>query len=140
MKTISSILSPVTIETVIDKSRFICQLQPVNSVEEFQKSLHGVQQLHPKASHYCYAYIIGQSRETQKFNDDGEPGGTAGMPILNILKYENLTNIASIVTRYFGGIKLGTGGLARAYSGATKAALDLAQIVSAKGKCHPLTG
>ncbi len=129
MKTISSILSPVTTEIVIDKSRFICQLQPVNSVAEFQNSLHEIQQLHPKASHHCYAYIIGISGETQKFSDDGEPSGTAGMPILNILKHENLTNITSIVTRYFGGIKLGTGGLARAYSSATKAALEQAQIV-----------
>lgn len=129
MTNIRSIQEHCTAEIIIDKSRFITDLFPVDSYEESLIKLHGIQKIHPKANHHCYAYIIGNSREQQKFSDDGEPGGTAGMPILNVLRHENITNIIAIVTRYFGGIKLGTGGLIRAYTTAIKAGLKEAYIL-----------
>jgi L-cysteine desulfidase len=84
---IYSISEYVTTEIIIDKSRFIADLFPVNDSSEAISKLDLIKELHPKANHHCYAYIIGYSSEQQKFSDDGEPGGTAGMPILNVLKH-----------------------------------------------------
>lgn len=134
MKNIYSISEHVTTEIIIEKSRFIADLFPVNDSTEAAKKLDQIKELHPKANHYCYAYIIGYSSEQQKFSDDGEPGGTAGMPILNVLKHEKITNLIAVITRYFGGIKLGTGGLVRAYTAAVKSGLDHAQIVEKTAK------
>lgn len=134
MKNIYSISEHVTTEIIIEKSRFIADLFPVNDSTEAIKQLDLIKELHPKANHHCYAYIIGYSSEQQKFSDDGEPGGTAGMPILNVLKHEKITNIIAIITRYFGGIKLGAGGLVRAYTAAVKSGLDHAQIVEKTAK------
>lgn len=109
MKTISKSIKN---ELIIKNSKFITILFKLtsNNVEDLLKE---IKQTYPKATHYCYAYIY---KEEKKSSDDGEPGGTAGMPILNVLEKENLTNVLAVVVRYFGGIKLGAGGLVRAYT------------------------
>lgn len=108
---------------VVKNSEFICFLYPLNS-SSIDSYLDDVKKLHPKASHYCYAYIYDNIKHS---SDDGEPGGTAGMPILNVLEKEDLNHILCVVVRYFGGIKLGAGGLVRAY---TKSVTETLKIVS----------
>lgn len=98
------------------KSRFISYVQPVYSEEEALQFLSSIRKKHYDASHNCYAYILGESMNIQRSSDDGEPSGTAGVPILEVLKKEEMTNSIIIVTRYFGGIMLGAGGLIRAYT------------------------
>lgn len=98
------------------KSRFISYAQPVYSEDEALQFLSGIRKKHYDASHNCYAYILGESMNIQRSSDDGEPSGTAGVPILEVLKKEKVTNSMVIVTRYFGGIMLGAGGLIRAYT------------------------
>ena len=115
-------------ELIVEKSRFIARLVPMRDAAEVSMLLAECKSQYPKANHICYAYILGANFTTQKFSDAGEPSGTAGLPMLNILKHEQLTNLIAIVIRYFGGIKLGTGGLARAYADALKAALGNATI------------
>lgn len=110
MKTISKNIEN---EIIINKSRFICKLVKVYSEEDVMNALNNVKEEYKDATHYCYSYIIDN---TERFNDDGEPGGTAGMPILNVLKQNELNYVLCIVIRYFGGIKLGAGGLVRAYT------------------------
>lgn len=114
-------------EIEIQKSRFITFLFRVNDVCEVVKKIDEVKVKYPGATHYCYSYIIGSY---QKASDDREPSGTAGMPILEVLKKRDLTQILCVVVRYFGGIKLGAGGLIRAYSSSCKEALDKANILS----------
>ena len=103
----------VTTEIIINKSRFIGILMQVDNVEDINDILNNIKCEYKDATHYCYAYIIDN---TKRFNDDGEPGGTAGMPILNVIEQNNLNHVLIVVVRYFGGIKLGAGGLVRAYS------------------------
>lgn len=103
-------------EIVINKSRFISVVYPIFNVEDANVCLKEVKKEYLNATHYCYAYIIGDKANLQKMSDDGEPTRTAGFPILEVLKKHNLTNVLLIVIRYFGGIKLGAGGLIRAYS------------------------
>lgn len=98
---------------------------------EVQNFLAVTRQTHHKANHHCFAYQLGLHQETQRSSDDGEPSGTAGAPILNVLQQEQLSNVLCIVTRYFGGIKLGAGGLIRAYGQATTAAVNAAGRVVA---------
>ena len=100
-------------EIIIKNSRFITILIKINDKDKVNSFLQEIKIKYPKATHYCYGYIIS---DYKKSSDDGEPSGTAGMPILNVLEKENITNILAIVVRYFGGIKLGAGGLVRAYS------------------------
>ena len=107
---------------VIDKSKFITTLYPVETVEEINQILVTTRKKYYDATHNCYAYII-DNGNVQKCSDDGEPSKTAGFPMLDALKKNNLTNILAITTRYFGGIKLGAGGLIRAYSSSVSAAL-----------------
>jgi uncharacterized YigZ family protein len=103
------------------KSKFISYVQPVYSEEDALQFLSVIRKKHYDASHNCYAYILGESMNIQRSSDDGEPSGTAGIPILEVLKKEELTNSIVVVTRYFGGIMLGAGGLIRAYTeGAAK--------------------
>lgn len=111
---------------VIEKSEFICYLKRCNDVEEFKEFLNSVKKYHYDATHHCSAYI---SKDVKRSNDDGEPSGTAGMPILNALEKRNMEDTGAIVVRYFGGIKLGAGGLIRAYSNATLKAIDIAKKV-----------
>ena len=98
------------------KSKFITYVQPIYSEEEALQFLGSIRKKHYDASHNCYAYILGESMNIQRSSDDGEPSSTAGVPILEVLKKEEVTNSIIIVTRYFGGIMLGTGGLIRAYT------------------------
>lgn len=114
-------------EITINKSRFITVLININNINEINTKLENIKKTYKDATHYCYAYIINNH---EKASDNGEPSGTAGMPILNVLKQNNLTNILCIVIRYFGGIKLGAGGLIRAYSTSASLALNQAKIVN----------
>ena len=97
----------------------------MNSIEEVEEKLAYVRKKHYDARHNCYAYILGDNQEIQKASDDGEPSKTAGAPMLDVLKKNNMTNILAIVTRYFGGILLGAGGLVRAYSSSVSECLKL---------------
>lgn len=109
------------------KSEFIGYLAPVSTEEEAVKFVAEIRALHPKARHNCYAYIL-RENNTARHSDDGEPQGTAGAPIFEVLRKEGLTDVACVVTRYFGGILLGAGGLTRAYAKAAKDAVSAAQI------------
>lgn len=117
---------------IIDKSRFICELFPIKTKEEAKKILESVREKHPKARHVCYAYVLNIDNVLiENQSDDGEPSKTAGMPMLDILRYEKLIDTLAVVTRYFGGTLLGTGGLIRAYSGVVKQTVDNANIQKA---------
>ncbi|MEU0282703.1 YigZ family protein [Streptomyces sp. NPDC006195] len=111
-------------ETEINRSRFICALAPVATEEEAQEFIARVRKEHPTATHNCFAYVIGADASVQKASDDGEPGGTAGAPMLQMLMRREVCYTAAVVTRYYGGVKLGAGGLIRAYGGVVGEALD----------------
>jgi uncharacterized YigZ family protein len=119
-------------ETIVSRSRFICFLSPCSSHEEAKEQLKKCQLLHPQANHHCYAFLTGQSEDSQGygFSDDGEPSGTAGRPMLAALQGSDIGEISAIVVRYFGGTKLGTGGLQRAYGGSVRQALTLLETVT----------
>lgn len=125
-KTVSGIAESVT---VIERSKFICLVSGVNSEEEAKNFIASTRKKYPQANHYCYAFVLGENGFNQKFSDDGEPHGTAGMPILTAIKGRGLINVVAVVVRYFGGIKLGTGGLSRAYGGAAAETLDKSDTV-----------
>ena len=110
MKTVKK---EVTNEIIINKSKFITIIIPLTTIEQIDDILKNIKNKYKDATHYCYGYVINGK---EKMSDDGEPSGTAGMPILNVIKKHDLTNVICIVVRYFGGIKLGAGGLTRAYS------------------------
>lgn len=114
---------------VINKSKFITYLIKINNEEEVLNSLKYIKEKYKDATHYCYSYITGNIK---RFNDDGEPSGTAGMPILNVLENNQLTNVLCVVVRYFGGIKLGAGGLVRAYTKSVTEALKNTSIIEIK--------
>jgi len=111
---------------IIKKSKFITKLIKINSIDEVNKYLEETKKEFKDSTHICYAYIVNGQ---EKCVDDGEPSGTAGLPILNILKKNHLTNVLAIVIRYFGGIKLGAGGLVRAYSNSVNDTLKLTEII-----------
>ena len=108
---------------IIKKSKFITHIYRVDNIDEVNEILANTRKKYYDATHNCYAYILGDNQEIQKASDDGEPQKTAGMPILEVLKNNNLTNVLAIVTRYFGGTLLGAGGLVRAYSSSISQAL-----------------
>ncbi|NLM43997.1 MAG: YigZ family protein [Clostridiales bacterium] len=114
------------------KSRFISYAMPVTTEEEAIEFLNSIRKKHYDATHNCYAYILGENAEIQRSSDDGEPSGTAGIPILEIIRKEGLTNTIVVVTRYFGGILLGAGGLIRSYAEGAKLALSAAGIIEVK--------
>ena len=114
-------------EFVINRSRFIGRCFPIKTEEEALAHLAAIRKQHYDATHNCYAYRVGTRGETARFSDDGEPSGTAGMPMMEVLTANGVTNVLCIVTRYFGGILLGAGGLVRAYSHAAKLAVDAAE-------------
>ena len=122
-----SIQKKITNEIIINKSKFITILTNINDIDKIKEELENIKKTYKDATHYCFAYIINNH---EKCSDNGEPSGTAGMPILNVLKQNNLTNILCVVIRYFGGIKLGAGGLIRAYSSSASEALNKANIVN----------
>jgi uncharacterized YigZ family protein len=124
-----SIAAPIRTELAVKGSRFIAFLCPVATRQEAEARLADRVRQHRDATHHCYAFRLGfGDRLIAKASDAGEPAGTAGRPILQALERRNLTNILAVVTRYFGGTKLGTGGLARAYGGATAAAIEQAVV------------
>ena len=116
-------------EIIINKSRFITYIYKVNSILEVNNILNELKCKYKDATHYCFAYIIGNIK---RFNDDGEPSHTAGMPILNVLESKDLNNVLAVVIRYFGGIKLGAGGLVRAYTNSVTKALKEENIIPLK--------
>lgn len=119
--------APVSSEIIIKHSRFICYISPAASRAEAEAFIDSIRTLHPKANHNCWSYIAGRPEDPQGWNcsDDGEPKGTAGQPMLNILRHSGLGEICAVVTRYFGGVKLGTGGLVRAYGQSLNESLQL---------------
>lgn len=114
---------------IIKKSKFICKLYYVNDIYEINSILEDLKKEYKDATHICYAYVIDNK---EKAYDDGEPSKTAGMPILEILKKKDLNNVLCVVIRYFGGIKLGAGGLIRAYSNSVRKTIDKVDIISYK--------
>ena len=116
----------------IKKSRFICHPKRVYSEQEARAFITAIKKEHYKATHNCSAFIIGERSEIKRTSDDGEPSGTAGVPMLGVLENHNLTNVCVVVTRYFGGIKLGAGGLIRAYAGSVALAVKEIGIVEIK--------
>ncbi|WP_179031872.1 YigZ family protein [Paenibacillus kribbensis] len=117
-------------EIVIRKSRFIGHIQPVQTEEEATVFIERIKKEHWNATHNCSAYMIGERDEIQKQSDDGEPSGTAGKPILEVIRNQKLKNVAIVVTRYFGGIMLGAGGLIRAYSDGAVAAIEAGDAIT----------
>ncbi|MFF1477894.1 YigZ family protein [Streptomyces sp. NPDC058301] len=111
-------------ETEVNRSRFLCALAPAATEQEAQDFIARVRAEHPTATHNCFAYVIGADASVQKASDDGEPGGTAGVPMLQMLTRREVRYAVAVVTRYYGGVKLGAGGLIRAYGGAVGEALD----------------
>ena len=124
-----TIAQNTTYEQTIKKSRFICSIARVSSEEEAQQFIASIQAANKKATHNCFAYMIGDNDQIQRESDNGEPSGTAGIPILESLKLAKIHNVVAVVTRYFGGIKLGAGGLIRAYSNTTTEAIHQAGLV-----------
>ncbi|WP_433744842.1 YigZ family protein [Falsibacillus pallidus] len=116
-------------EIIIQKSRFISYINRVESEEDAQAFIAKIKKMHPNANHNCSAYMIGEHNQIQKANDDGEPSGTAGVPMLEVLKKRDLKDTVVVVTRYFGGIKLGGGGLIRAYGKATSEGINATGVV-----------
>ena len=120
------------VQEEIKKSRFICHAKRVYSEEEARDFITAIKKEHYKATHNCSAFIIGERSEIKRTSDDGEPSGTAGVPMLGVLENHNLTNVCVVVTRYFGGIKLGAGGLIRAYAGSVALAVKKIGIIEIK--------
>lgn len=114
-------------EIIIKNSRFICYLYKIKNIEDISLFLNNLKNEHKDATHHCYAYILDNIK---KSSDDGEPSGTAGIPILKVLENNNLNNILAVVIRYFGGIKLGAGGLVRAYTKSVTNTLSKDNIIS----------
>lgn len=129
LKQYRTILQDGQDEIIIEKSKFIGYARPVESVEEAGAFIQEIKKKHWDATHNVPAFVVGENNDAQRCNDDGEPSGTAGVPVLEVLKKEDVRNVAVVVTRYFGGVKLGAGGLVRAYTKGAKIALDAAGIV-----------
>lgn len=125
-------------ELEIKKSRFITYLHKSFTEQDAKEFIHGIRKRHPNATHHCYAFILGEQDEIQRSNDDGEPSGTAGVPMLECLSNNHMQDIVAVSVRYFGGIKLGAGGLIRAYSKSVSHALQTAIITQKQSmkKCQ----
>ena len=128
LKPYKTLLTRASDEFIINKSRFIGYGAPAASEEEALGFLADVRSAHKDASHHCYAYIIGANMGVMRYSDDGEPGGTAGMPIIEVMKARQVTNACVVVVRYFGGVLLGAGGLTRAYSQGAATAINAAGV------------
>lgn len=119
-------------EIIITKSKFIAYVERAETEEEALAFIEKIKKMHPNATHNCSCYMVGEHDQIQKANDDGEPSGTAGVPMLEVIKKQGLKDTVVVVTRYFGGIKLGGGGLIRAYGKSTTEGIDAAQVVERK--------
>lgn len=124
-----TIAAPVETELEIRRSRFLCFLVPADSEDAARALIARTRSEHPKARHHCSAFVIGERGQLQRTNDDGEPSGTAGAPMLDALLGAELSDVAAVVVRYFGGVLLGAGGLTRAYRAAVAEAVEAARIV-----------
>ncbi|WP_251151004.1 YigZ family protein [Cellulosimicrobium sp. Marseille-Q4280] len=124
-----TIARPVDHELVVKRSRFLTHLAPVADVAAADAVVARVRKEHWDARHHCVALVVGPHADQQRSTDDGEPSGTAGVPMLEVLRHRALTDVVAVVTRYFGGVLLGAGGLVRAYSSAVSEALDVARVV-----------
>jgi len=133
MKSIKEI---IITEDIINKSKFINYLIPVSDLEVTKTKLDDIRKQYSDASHHCFAYIVGNNQEIQKYSDDGEPSKTAGLPILEVLKKHDLTNVLSVTIRYYGGTKLGAGGLTRAYTKSVAESVALATFTSLTNYTH----
>ena len=120
------------VQEEIKKSRFLCHIKRVETEEEARDFIAAIKKEYYKATHNCSAFIIGERGEIKRTSDDGEPSGTAGVPMLGVLENHDLTNVCAVVTRYFGGIKLGAGGLIRAYAGSVAQAVREIGLVEIK--------
>ena len=120
------------VQEEIKKSRFICHIKRVTTEDEAREFINTIKKEHYTATHNCSAFILGERSEMKRSSDDGEPSGTAGVPMLGVLENHQLTNVCAVVTRYFGGIKLGAGGLIRAYAGSVALAIKEIGIVHIK--------
>ena len=129
MEQYKTVLEGGTGEIIEKKSRFIATVRPVRNEEEALAFLEEMRKQYWDARHNCYAYSVGMNREYTRCSDDGEPSGTAGRPMLDVILGEDIYNVAVVVTRYFGGVLLGTGGLVRAYSGAVQAGLGASKVI-----------
>lgn len=116
------------VETEVKRSRFLCRIEPVTTEEQARSVVEEERKRHWDARHHCSAFVLGPSGEVQRSNDDGEPSGTAGAPMLEVLRGREVSDVVAVVTRYFGGVLLGAGGLVRAYSDAVRAGLDEAGV------------
>ena len=125
-------------EFVINRSRFIGYACPCSTEEEALSFLQEIREIHRDATHHCYAYIIGMNSGIMRYSDDGEPGGTAGLPIMEVMRAEQVVNCCVVVVRYFGGTLLGTGGLVRSYTQGCKIALGAAEVVRMEHTLHYL--
>lgn len=124
-----TIAGPASAEIEISRSRFLTRLERVESEEEARAVIAAVRSEHPRARHHCSAFVLGPDGRVQRSNDDGEPGGTAGAPMLDALVSAGLSDVVAVVTRYFGGVLLGAGGLTRAYRAAVAEAVAGARRV-----------
>ncbi|MEK4853950.1 YigZ family protein [Paenibacillus sp. FSL H7-0756] len=125
-----TVRTPGSLEVVIRKSRFIGHVMPVENEEEAVQFIDSIKKQHWNATHNCSAYMIGERDEIQRQSDDGEPSGTAGKPILEVIRSQQVKNVAIVVTRYFGGIMLGAGGLIRAYTDGAVLALEAGEVIT----------
>lgn len=115
-------------ELIINKSRFIGYAAPCETEDQAISFLHEIRETHKNATHHCYAYIIGENANVMRYSDNGEPAGTAGLPIIDVMRNKSIVNCCIVVVRYFGGVLLGTGGLVRAYTQSSQAAVESAGI------------
>lgn len=132
MKLYDTIYEEATAEYIIRKSRFIAHIAPVDTYDEAKTFIASIKAKYKDATHNVPVLVVGEKQEMQWSSEDGEPQGTAGAPVLRMLVDSGLTNLAIVVTRYFGGIKLGTGGLMRAYTAAARLAIDKARLCEVK--------
>lgn len=123
-----TVARPASEELVINKSRFIGYAAPCASEDDALRLLREIRDQHKSATHHCYAYIIGENASIMRYSDNGEPAGTAGMPIMDVMRNQGIVNCCIVVVRYFGGVLLGTGGLVRAYTQSSQAALKSAGV------------
>ena len=135
MELYKTVRNEAEVTNIIEKSRFIAYVRPVSSKEEADAFVAEIKAKHKDATHNVPAMVIGDKFQIQWASDDGEPQGTSGAPMVQMMVKEGITNVAVVVTRYFGGIKLGTGGLVRAYTGSAKLGLETAGICSVREVC-----
>lgn len=123
-----TVARPALVETEVKRSRFLCRIERVTTEEQARAVVEEERKSHWDARHHCSAFVLGPSAQVQRSNDDGEPSGTAGAPMLEVLRGREVSDVVAVVTRWFGGVLLGAGGLVRAYSDAVRAGLDEAGV------------